>query len=482
MNITVEKTGDLTATLKMEVAESDYAEKYQQELKTYRRQATLPGFRAGKVPMGVIQKKYGIALLLDEVNKYVSEQLSNYIKENKLNLLGHPLPNADKEPQDFMRQKDFNFYFDIAYSPEIDLKLAEYEPVDYLNIKIDEAKVDEQVEEIKKRNGKLAEQDSVEKDDMVHVKIDELDENGKLKEDGISKETMILASVLKKEEVQEQVLGSKVGDVVIFNPLDATGSDVETASVLGVEKEQAAEITNDFQFEITKIERNVPAELGEELYKVAYPKAELTTEEEFRSKIKEDIAKAYDVESQRLFSRYAMDKLFADSDINLPDEFLKKWLFASNEGKVPMDEIENNYSGYHKAMKMELIENTLIKSDPSLKVTDDDLKNEIKNYFRGYFMQNQQADDQDEDPAMAEQLDQIANNYLEKNKEESQRIYDELFSRRLATYLKTEMKLNEQEVSYDEFVEVITKLTAHTHDHDHDHDHDHEAEENKEIA
>lgn len=473
MNITEEKTGELTATLKFEVVEADYNDKYQQELKNYRRQASMPGFRAGKVPMGIIQKKYGTAILLDEVNKFVSEELNKHIKENKLNILGYPLPNADKEPQDFMKQKDFTFYFDIGFAPIFDLDLQSYEPVDYFKIKVDDAKIDEQIKAIQYRNSKTEEHDVVEKGDMLSVKIAELDDEGKVKENGITKETMVLVNYLKNEEIQEKVIGSKVGDVLTFNPLVATGNETETATMLGIDKEQAKKITNDFRFEIVKIEANVPAEIGEELFKAAYPNEEIKTEDEFRAKIAEEIAKSFDIESQRLFSRFAMDKLFDNTDIDLPDEFLKKWLFQSNEGKVSVEDIEKNYDGYRKAMKMELIENDLVTKEPTLRVTDDDLKAEIKNYFRGYFMPNLPGIGE-EDDAMNQQLDQIADNYLKQNKEETQRIHDELFSRRLAGFLKNEMKLNEKEISYDEFGKEIEKLTAHIHDHDHNHDHDHD--------
>ncbi len=467
MNITEEKTGELTATLKLEVKEQDYAETYNNELKNHRKQAAMPGFRPGKVPMGIIQKKYGLAVKVEEINKLISEKITNYIRDNKLNLLGNPIPNADKEPQDFTRQKDFNFYFDIAYSPDLELNLANYAAVDYLEIKVDDERVDEQIEEIKKRNGKMVEHEEVEKDDMIYVNIRELDEEGKVKEEGITNDTMILVSYLKQEEVQEQVIGSKVGDVVIFNPLEATGSDTETASMLGIDKEDAKDIESDFQFEITKIERNTSAELNEELFKAAFPKDEIKTEEEFREKVKEEISKAYSTESDRLFSRMAMDSLFGNTNVELPDEFLKKWLYQNNEGKVPMEEIEKNYGGYQKAMKMELIENALVKKNENLKVTDADLKEEIKNYFRGYFMPGQTMGE--EDTAMNEQLEQIANNYLEKNKDETRRIYDELFSRRIAAFLKEEMTLNLKEVSYAKFEEEIKKITGHDHDHDHDH-------------
>lgn len=473
MNITEEKTGDLTATLKLEVSEADYAEQYERELKSHRRQASMPGFRPGNVPIGIIRKKYGTPILLEEVNKLVSETLNKHIKDNNMDLLGYPMANAEKEQQDFSTQKDFNFYFDIAYAPKIKIKLSEYEATDFFKIKVDDDKINEQINEIRKRNGKLAEQDVVENEDMIHVNIAELDDEGNIKENGITKSTMILTSFVKKQEVKDQILGSKLGDIVVFNPLEATENAVETASMLGITKEEAENLHGNFQFEITKIERNTPAELGEELYKGAFPNDDIKTEEEFRTRVSEEVSKIYDTESNRLFARHAMDKLFADTEVNLPDEFLKKWLYYSNEGKISMEEIESNYTGYHKAMKMELIENKLIKLNAALRVTEEDIKGEIKNYFKGYFLPNVDASE-GEDPAMAEQLDQIAENYLQKNKEETKRIYDDLFSRRLANYLKSEMPLEEKEVSYDEFVEEINKFNVSDHDHNHDHDHDHD--------
>jgi trigger factor len=316
---------------------------------------------------------------------------------------------------------------------------------------------------------------------MVHVSIDELDEKGEILEDGISNSTMILVSYLKKQEIQDQIIGLKVGDHLDFNPLEATESEAETASMLNIDKDIAANITQQFRFGITKIEHQEPAEMGEELYKIAFPKEEIKSEEDFKNRVKQEMEKAYDIESERLFSRFAMDSLFANTTIDLPDEFMKRWLFVSNEGKVPMDEIENNYEGYQKAMKMELLENNLIKKNENLKVSDADLKAEIKNYFKGYFMPNPDAQ-AEEDPALTQQLDQIAENYLQKNKEESNRIHDELFSRRLASSMTTEMKINEKEVSYQDFVGEIEKITNHDHDHDHDHDHQHENENDAEQS
>ncbi len=465
MNITQEKTGDLTVTLKMEVSESDYSEKYISELKNHRRKASMPGFRPGKVPMGLIRQKFGTAILLEEVNKLVSEKLNAYIADNKLDLLGSPLANTERDPQDFSRQKDFNFYFDLGLSPEVKIDFKEYSAVDYFKIIVDEDIITTQVDGIRKRSGKPTEQDEVEKDDMIHVKIDELNEDGKIREGGISNSTIVLTSFIKKQEILDQVIGSKVGDVVIFNPLDASGNSTETAAMLGIEKEAAKNMKNDFQFEITKIERNIPAELGEELYKLAFPKDAIKSEEEFFDKVRGELMKANEAESNRLFARTALDKLFDETEINLPDEFLKKWLFVSNEGKISMEEIEKGYDGYNKAMKMEILEKRLIALNSGLKISDDDVKTEIKNYFKGYFLPNQENSEVD-NPAMVEQLEEIANNYLEKNKEETKKIYNELFNRRLSEFLKSEMTLLEKDVTHDEFVKEISKYSVPSHDHE----------------
>lgn len=469
MNITEEKTGDLTANLKIEVKESDYSEQYKNELKKYRKQASMPGFRPGKVPMSIIRKKFGNTILAEEINKLVSQKLNNYIIENKLDLLGHPIADMDKEPPDFRHEQDFDFFFDIAYAPEINIDLSEENEVDYYEIKVDEKVINNFIEETRKRHGEQKEVEEVDDDCMLEVKLTELDDEGNPKENGINNQTSLLPRYIKDEKVRNELLGSIREDKLTFNPLKATENATETASMLGIEKDEAENLESDFEVEIIRITRQEPAEMNADLYEKAFPGSNIENEEAFRNRIAEEAEKAYAAESDKFFARQVMDKLMEDADIKLPDEFLKRWIYVSNDGKISMADIESDYPKYEQSMKFQLLENKLLKENEELIVKDQDIKDEIKKYLKNYMP----APDEDEDGQHEKQLDALAENFLQ-NKEETKRIHDQLFEQRLSSFLKSKLKLNKQKISYDDFVNKIQDL--HAHDHEHDHDHGEESE------
>lgn len=480
MNITEEKTGDLTATLKIEVNENDYRERYRKELNNYRRQAVMPGFRQGKVPAGIIEKKYGNAILMEELNKLISETLTNHIRENNLKLLGYPLPNYEISIPDYQRQKDFDFYFDIGYAPKIDLDFDKFDPVDYYKIIIDDQQVDDQIERICERNGKLEEQEDVQEKDTVDTAFAELDSQGKEAENGTKGEGMIMIEKITDDDIKEQFLGSKPDDIVIFNPMKAIGNATDVAALLNIEKEAAENLTADFQFTIKTIKRNVPAVINEELFKAVFPKNDIKTEKEFREQLIKDMEIGFGIESDKLFGRLAMDKIMETVKFDLPEDFIEKWLFHSNEGKLSKEEISQNLSGYISFMKIELLENKFIEDNPGLKVTDDDIKDVVKNYFRQYLLpQGESTEEMDE--MLDNQLNMMADNYLKERNKETEKISEDLFNQRLSAHLNKVVPKVEKPVTMDEFVkqaQSLTGQTKHDHSHDHDHDHDHEQDTN----
>ena len=316
--------------------------------------------------------------------------------------------------------------------------------------------------------------DAVEAEDMLEVKITEL-EDGEPKEQGITNETSLLPRYIKDEKVNKEMIGAKKGDKLSFNPLEATGNATETASLLGIKKEEAEHIDSQFEFEITRITRQVPAELNKDLFEAAFPGSDIETEEDFRERVRQEAAKAYEAESDKLFTQKAMDKLMEDAGLELPDEFLKKWLYITNEGKVPLADIERDYKHYRTSMIFQLVENKLVKNHEELVVKDEDIKNEIKRYLTQYMP----APDEDEDGEHTKQLDALAERFMQ-NEQEAKRIQEQLFEQRLGKLLKENLKLNEKEVSYDEFVKEFQQFQAPHHHHDHDHDHDHTQEDSTE--
>ncbi|MCF8227542.1 MAG: trigger factor [Bacteroidales bacterium] len=450
MNITREDTGDLTSTLKVEVKQEDYREAVSKVLKDYQKKANMPGFRPGKVPMGIVKKMYGKSVIADEVNKLLSEKIDQYIKENKIELLGHPLANTEKTPTiDFEHEKDFDFYFDIGLAPAVNLENLEKTKVDYFKIKADDKSLEKQLEDIRKRFGDHIHPEEVEEDDVVKGKIEQLDQDGNPLEDGISNETSIYVSYVKKKSDRKKFIGLKKGGSVAFNPLKAMENETEVSSMLGIKKEEVQKGDGDFRFTIEEITRVKPAELNEELYKKVFPADEIKTREEFKKRLAQEMEKSYVSESDRYFMSLAMDKLMEKAKLELPREFLKRWLIDHNQGKITPEQIEEQFDSYEKSLKWQLIQNKLIQ-DFNVKVEEE----EIKDYIRKYLQTQMpgQADDEEYNKRM----DSIVESLMQ-NKEEIQKINDQLYDQKLNDVLKENLKLNEKSISYEDYIEKVSK-------------------------
>lgn len=472
MNIIQEKTGDLTATLKVEITENDYAAHLDKELKSYRKQASIPGFRPGKVPMGIIQKKYGIAIMAEEVNKIVSNSINDYIKENNLNILGYPIPNTEKENQlDFENQKDFTFHFDFAITPEINLDLTGNTVVDYYNIKVEDEIINKFINDIRSRNGSFENTDAIEATDKVDVLLKEVDDSGEIAEYGVSKLAFDFLKNIKHQDIKQEFIGLKTGDTLVINLLKATTDANETAIILGIENTLKDKIEANYKVLIENISRIKPADLNEDLYKKAFPADEIVDEVQFRSRVAQEASRAYNEEADKIFVQQTMEKLINDAEIELPDEFMKKWLYVSNEGKLAIDQIERNFEHYKHSMQHQLFENKLITENPELEVNDVDIKNEIKKYFSFYIPEN----DDENAAERSHQLDLIAEKYM-KNKEDIERIQDQLFNQRLLSLFKSNLTLNLIDVTYDELIEIMKSAHPHLHHHEHEHEQEHEHE------
>jgi len=459
MNITQEKTGDLTSTIKVELTQDDYQGKVDKTLKEMQKSASLKGFRPGKVPMGIVKKMYGTQVLADEINKTVSETLNNYIKENNLELLGHPLSNLEKTKQiDFENDKTFDFYFDIAVAPQFDLELSDKIEVDYYDIVVDDEKLELYIDDVKKRNGTPFPVDSVEEDDLLKGRIVQLAEDGTILEGGIMHETSLIPKYFKDEMVKESFIGRKKGDKIIFNPLKASGNIQETASMLDISKEEAGNIDSDFEFTITEVSRIKPAELNKELFKKVYPTENIKAEDEFREKLREEIKKHYQVESENYFVHMTLEEFQNETNIEFPNDFLKRWLLESDE-KLTKEQIEKDFDGYLKSLKQQLIVNKIAR-DNDIKIEQKDIHAHVKQSFAKYYGL---------DPAneeMLKQLDGVADSVLQ-NQEEVNKVYDELFDNHIRDLFKEKLKLNNKTVSYDEFIKIVQEHHKQHHNHEH---------------
>jgi len=447
MNITKEETGDLTATIKIEVQEDDYKDSVKKVLKDYQKKANMPGFRPGKVPYGIINKMYGKPVIADEVNKLISDSLNNYLQENKIEILGHPIANSEKtKPIDFEHDKSFSFYFDIGMAPEVGLELSDKIKIDYPDIKVDQKTLDKFLDDIRKRNGTHVHPDTSEEGDIIRGQMTELDKDGNTKENGIEVETSLLTDFIKLKTVKKQFIGLSKDDEVVFNPLKATKNEAETASMLDIKKEELKEHDNDFRFKVTEITRNEPASMGKDLYDKVYPNAGIEDEDRFKERLKEDIKKSLEAESDREFFNRASDMLIEKTDLKLPDEFLKTWLTEHNEKKLTREQIEKDYDEYAKSLKWQLIQNKIIKEN-DIKVEDSDIKSFIKQYFLN------QAPGQEITEEREQQLDGIVEAVMQ-NKEEVQKISEQLYDQKIKDKIKSTVKLNKKSISYDDFVKL----------------------------
>lgn len=449
MNITLENTGKLTATIKIDLFPSDYEEKVMKVLKDYQRKAQMPGFRVGKVPFGITKKMYGQAVTADEINKQLSEALDNYIKENKLNILGNPLANTEKTEQvDFTEAKEMSFYFDLGFSPEFELNLQDIPALKYYNIEISDDAAGKYLEDLQRRNGELTEVEVSGKGDLLKGDFAELDAEGHVLENGITSTGSVNPDLFKEEEVKDIFLGKKPGDVIVFNPMKASGNATDVAAMLGISKEQAEVLESDFNFTITSISRMIPAEINADLFEKVYPGVEITDKEGLLEQIRKDAAGSFVGESDKKFFNDAIKHLLEQTGIELPDEFMKRWLIDINQDKLSAEEIEKNYDAYARSMRWQLIENRLIR-EYGIEVTEED----IKNVFRGYFQRPGSSEMDDE---MKTRIDSIVDSFM-KNKEDVRRINDQLFEQKLLTLLKEKIKREQQSIDYEEFVKIANE-------------------------
>ena len=446
MNITREDTGTLNAVLKVELNPADYQGKVDKLLKDHQHKANIPGFRPGKVPLGMIKKMYGPSITADELNKTVSDSLNNYITENKLELLGGPLAIVDGPLDlDINKPGDVTFKFEIGFQPEINVELNSELTVDYYKIQISDEMVDRYMVDIRKRNSKSVSTDVAEATDRLSGTFVEL-ENGEAKENGITKEASLLIETVKDAVLKEQLIGLTVGASIVINPMKSFESAVEVSSMLSIKVEEAKELTSDFTFVVNEITRQEDAELNEEFYAQLYPADGLKTLEDFRERIRKDASTSFEQESDKVFMGMAIKQLVETANITLPDSFLKRWIADSNEGKVSAEQIEEEYESYAGSVRWQLIENKIMLAN-EISITEEDIRSHYSAMFR-------YSDDMDE--AMRNQIETIVDSFM-KNKEEVRKINDQLHDKKLLDLFKSVVTLNLKDVSYEDFIKLATE-------------------------
>lgn len=450
MNITQEKKDELNAVVIIDVSKSDYQPLYEKALKDYRRRVNLPGFRQGHVPMGIIKKRFGKSLLAEEINQLVNNSIRNYIDEHKLDVLGSPIPSSDhKDEGNWDQPEDFQFFFDMAIAPKFEVKITEKTKFDFHRVAVSDKMVDEQIDNLTRRHGKLSDAEVSEDNDLLLGTFVELDENDEIQEGGIMNTSSISIEFVKDEDTKKKLIGLKPGDVAVLDPTKISSGPADMAKMLGIEAAQAETITRNFRFNVKEVKRMERAALNQELFDKLFGKDEVTSEEDFRSRIKTDMEKMFNADSDQLFKREVMKSLEEKLNIQLPDEFLKRWIQLSNEKPLSDEELEKEYPNYARGLVWQLIQNQLIK-EFELKVGADDVleytKDIVANNFRQYGMPVPED----------EELSDYAKNAL-KNQDEVRKIYEQLYDVKLMEKIREISKINEIALPYDEFVEFAQK-------------------------
>lgn len=445
MNVSLKNIDAVSGIVKLEIVKADYAEQVEKSLRNFRQKANVPGFRKGMVPMGMVKKMYGKHVLVEEVNKLVSENLFSYIRENKLNILGEPMPNeSEQKPINFDTQEDFEFCFDVALAPEINIALSKSDKLPYYEVAIDDEMLNQQIDAYTANFGTYDKADEVEEKDMVKGTVAEL-ENGSPKEGGIVVEEAVLMPAYMKDEAEKaKFVGAKVNSVVVFNPNKAyEGAEAEIASFPKVDKEAVAGITGDFSFEITEITRHQKAEMNQELFDKVFGEGVVTSEEEFKNKIKEALTDQFTPQSDYKFLLDAREVLVQKAgEMKFADDMLKRWLVAANENTTA-EKVEEDFPKMIEDLKYQLIKENLVKSN-NLKVEDADIEAFAKRVAQAQFAQY----------GMLSVPEDVLANYAKdmlKNKQTLQNIIDRAVEEKLAAWLKEQVELDVKEVSTEEF-------------------------------
>lgn len=444
MNITKENIDDLNAVLKVKIEKTDYEDKVVTVLKDYRKKATIKGFRPGMVPIGLIKKMYGRAVQIDEINKIVTENIQKYLADEKLEILGDPLPKADEQDKiDFETQQDFTFSFELGLTPAIELKLSKKNKVNEYEIIIDEKMKNDYLDNYTRRYGELRKAEQTEEKDVIKGKIEAIDNKGNVLSEGPSVEdTSLGIDIIKDKEIKKEFIGKNVNDTIDFDLKKAFPNDTEIAGILHKKKEEVADLGANYRFTIAEISRFYPAELGKKLFDRIFGEGIVNSEEEFMKKIEGEIVinlkRESDFKLMMDIKNLAMEK----TDFQLPEEFLKKWLLRVNE-KSTEEQIDKEFDSFRKDLKWQLIRNKVAR-DNEVKISEEELQKEAENITRLQFQQYGLFYATDE---------QIANYAKEtlKREEDAKRIADKILEEKVIVLMKELVRPEPKDITVEEF-------------------------------
>lgn len=451
MKIVFENPDKVNGLITLTVEEEDYKNEVEKTLKDYRRKANVPGFRPGQVPMGLIKRQFGTSVKVDVINKKLGEQIYNYVNENKIKMLGEPLPSDQQAAVDIEKEAPYVFKFDVAVAPEFTAELTAKDKIDYFNIEADDKLIDNQIDMFASRGGHYDKVDSYDaaQRDMIYGDLRELDADGNAKEGGIVVEhAMMMPDYIKVDEQKQLFAAAKVGDTITFNPRKAyPDNDAEVSSMLKIKREEVGEHEGDFSYYVTEISRFVKAEVNKQLFDQVFADGSVNTEEEFRQKIAEGLKRQLAIDSDYKFlqdvRKYMEEKV---GKLTYPEDLLKR--FMKNQNKDKGDKfVEDNFVQSIKELNWHLIKEQLVEAN-GIKVEQADIMEAAKGAARAQFAQYGMND------VPEEYIENYAKEMMKKE-DSVQGFIDRSIDLKLITALKNVVKLNEKTVSLDEFNKLM---------------------------
>ena len=450
MNIVRQDIDNLNAILKVQIAKSDYSPKVEAALKNAAKTVQMPGFRKGMVPMGMIRKMHGKHLLVEEINKLAVDSLFNFLDTEKLHILGEPLPNEDQQGKINWDNDDFEFHYDIAIQPQVTVTLDHKTKAPYFKIDVDNSFIDKQVDSMQNQFGTNLEVDVIEDEELISANFTELDADGNVLEGGHVKENAYVLLKSVPEEYRQAFKGLTVGTTVSFAPMAAVKHQPEVISMLGLKHENTRELNATYKVEITSIKKFIKAEINQDLFDASFGQGTVSSEAEFRAKIKENLQARFQINSDYKFYGDFRNQLMDTYPIQLPEAFLKRWIIAANRDKnIAPGQIEEELPLFFEDLKWQLVKGHFIK-EQNMVVSDEEFKAASVEFARMQFQQFGYYN-----PG-AEELMHWATE-IAKNKEEAKKIYDIEMDKKMISFLKDTINIEEKVVSFEEFNSMMEK-------------------------
>lgn len=447
MNITQEKINKLNSVLTVKIQPDDYRERVEKAIKSQAKKAKLPGFRPGMVPSSHIKRMYGKSILVDEINNLLSDTLNNYINENKLEVLGQPLPKVDGSKEfNWDYNDEFEFNYELGLAPEFELNFSSSDKLPYYQIKVDAETLESRTKNLRKSYGKMTNPEVSADEDVLYSELEQLSPDGSVFEDGISNTASVRIDLVKDEAIKKSLIGLKVGDVVDLDLQKAfENNETVIAKLLNIPEGDAKDLQSKFRITVKNINRLEESDLNQEFFDKIFPEGNITTEEEFKNKITEELegmmAQNADQKLHNDLVNFGLEKV----QLELPDEFLKRWLKETNQN-ISGEELESGYGDFARNLKWTLIENKIIKEN-QIEIKYEDVLASAKQKLDAQFrMYSPQALPED-------QLTQYTVQFLQ-NKENANRTFEEVKGQKVFEYLKSVITLDKKEIEYNKFIEL----------------------------